>query len=334
MDYGFCGSGAYTAGAAMVFPTYFKYKNTTSVEYRNQFSQQEWFDIIRDEIDAGRPIQYRINLHSIVCDGYRDDGPDLEFHMNYGWDNGYTAWYVLDNLYCSWIEGDVCPYNEEYMIIGIEPQTEPALSYTFSSIADPAGNGNGLAEEGETVELTLSIRNAGNDAANTVGVITSLDPYVSIGTATASFDPLVGWGDVSETLTPSEISVLPGCPDPYLAEFEVSLTADGGYSEVQTFGLFLGSQPGIEDNMEAGDAGWSHYSIVPGFEDEWHLETYRSHSSPTSWKMGGSGAIGYANNADGCLVTRPLLLPVDAKLTFWHLMDAEPRGRVSQRAPV
>ncbi len=119
MDYGRCGSNATT-----VFPTYFKYANTTNVLYRSSYTNTQWFNLIRKEFDnyLPRPIQYRIYKsgwggHSVVCDGYNSNTNMI--HINYGWDDTHNAWYTLDNLYCG--SGDPCPANDQYMVVGIQP---------------------------------------------------------------------------------------------------------------------------------------------------------------------------------------------------------------------
>lgn len=121
MDYGVCGSGAYTADARTVFPTYFRYDNTTSRRNRASYSADSWFSLISDEISAGRPIQYKINTHSIVCDGWQIVGSTKQYHFNYGWSDSHTTWYALDNLYCPWAG---CDPMVEYAIIGIQPEPD------------------------------------------------------------------------------------------------------------------------------------------------------------------------------------------------------------------
>ena len=118
MEYGRCGSGAYTSDAQNVFPTYFRYFNHIQLENRTSYSQTEWSDLIRTEIAANRPIQYRIMSHSIVADGWQEVGKIPQVHMNYGWAEGHTTWYSIDQLYCNW-QG--CSYLEEFMLTHIEP---------------------------------------------------------------------------------------------------------------------------------------------------------------------------------------------------------------------
>lgn len=121
MDYGKCGSGAYTADAMIVFPTYFRYDPGVSRENRASHTPESWFTVIQEEIDATRPIQYRISSHSIVCDGWRTLGDTKYYHLNYGWADGHTTWYAIDNNYCNW---DGCDPMVEYAIVGIKPEAD------------------------------------------------------------------------------------------------------------------------------------------------------------------------------------------------------------------
>jgi len=121
MDYGKCASGAYTADAQMVFPTYFRFDSGVSRQNRSSHTPSSWFALIGEEISAGRPIQYRINTHSIVCDGWQTVGETKQYHMNYGWADSHTAWYSIDNLYCNW---SGCDPMVEYAIIGIQPEPD------------------------------------------------------------------------------------------------------------------------------------------------------------------------------------------------------------------
>jgi hypothetical protein len=71
MDYGRCGSGAYTSYAQTVFPTYFRYDQSITRQNRDNHSPESWFVLVQEEINADRPMQYRISRHSIVCDELR-----------------------------------------------------------------------------------------------------------------------------------------------------------------------------------------------------------------------------------------------------------------------
>ena len=132
MFYGFCGSGAYTSDAVTVFPTYFRYRDSINRQNRSSYTAAQWFMLVQNEIDAGRPMQYRINLHSIVCDGWKVANDYNQFHMNYGWGGSNNGWYVIDGLHCPW-EG--CSPTVEYMIRGIEPDLGVML-YADSTLGE------------------------------------------------------------------------------------------------------------------------------------------------------------------------------------------------------
>ena len=141
MDYGVCGSGAYVSTALTIFPDYFRYAATIDQQNRVEHTASSWFEIIKTEIDADRPMQYRIDGHSIVCDGWRDISGFDEYHINYGWGGSHTAWYTLDNIY-----GSPNPL-QEFLIRGIEPARE-SLEWIEMAGAGPladGGSGMGVA---------------------------------------------------------------------------------------------------------------------------------------------------------------------------------------------
>jgi len=244
--------------------------------------------------------------------------------MNYGWGGSFNAWFVLDSLYCYWVEPDsVCPANEEFMIVNIHPQTEPVLGYVGFGLTDGSGDGDGHADVGEAVDLAVTIDNNGVAATNAVGNLTAAGPYVSITTGTANFDASIGWGDQSTTLTPFGLTIQAGCPDPYVTWVEMTASSDGGFSVTDTVWIFVGDTPGFTDDMESGQHSWRHSAVTSGFVDEWHLETFRSHSSSTSWKAGGPAGNNYADHSDGGLKTPPFLLAENSQLEFWHRYNIE-----------
>jgi PKD repeat protein len=134
MDYSPSGSGAWVITgdepvcAQNSYVKYFGYDpNTIQGLYEKNFTYNNWLNIIENELNNSRPVQYvgydstNNAGHTWVCDGY-DASNNL--HMNWGWggyDNGNypaNALDVIDNF--NW-------WNEA--VIGIEP---PASSPYFS----------------------------------------------------------------------------------------------------------------------------------------------------------------------------------------------------------
>jgi len=90
-----------------------------AIAYRADYDANYWWSgpgMVTAQLDANRPIQYEILRHSIVLDGYRES--PREYHMNYGWNDGFNAWYPLDTLAQV---VDTATYLHENMIIGIAP---------------------------------------------------------------------------------------------------------------------------------------------------------------------------------------------------------------------
>lgn len=93
MDYAPGGSGA-ASDSPIGMVQYFGYDRQMRYCDRAQFSDRQWEQIIRDEIDAGRPVFHcgssERGGHAFVIDGYQGD----YFRINYGWSGG-SQFYLL-----------------------------------------------------------------------------------------------------------------------------------------------------------------------------------------------------------------------------------------------
>ncbi|MFQ5906598.1 MAG: hypothetical protein ACE5JA_08495, partial [bacterium] len=80
---------------------------------------------------------------------------------------------------------------------------------------------------------------------------------------------------------------------------------------------------GFFDDMENGPDGWTR-STTPGYVDEWRMTSMR-HSGAVdsmSWGCGKEGGD-YSNLNHSLLVTPVINVDFDARLIFWHRMDAD-----------
>ncbi|MBD3336620.1 MAG: hypothetical protein GF355_14000, partial [Candidatus Eisenbacteria bacterium] len=106
MDFGHCGSGAYTSYAATVLPQYFLYDPSIDNESRSQHTAASWFEIVKYEVNNNRPMLYSFltgsSGHAVVCDGWADEGGVNQYHINYGWGGEHTGFYTVDNIYGSY----------------------------------------------------------------------------------------------------------------------------------------------------------------------------------------------------------------------------------------
>jgi hypothetical protein len=157
MDYGRCGSGTATSYASYVLPQFFGMASDIDVQSRSSYNTADsWFAILQDDLNRGWPIQYRISSHSIVCDGWQVAGSN-QIHLNYGWADSHTAWYTVDNLYCTW---SGCSPQVEYCVRHIHPATgapiEPNLTVT-------SPNGGETTTVGTTMIIGWTISNVNDN---------------------------------------------------------------------------------------------------------------------------------------------------------------------------
>ncbi|MCK4371992.1 MAG: C10 family peptidase [candidate division Zixibacteria bacterium] len=124
---GSCGSSVPTSEMQGVYKSWF-YSTDCAWTWRYEWEWYEWYQFIKDNLNQNRPIQYRVEKHSIVCDGWWEAGGP-QYHMNYGWANDYNNWYMVDHLHQP---GGGSPDNE-YMIHNIYPNCAlgPSISGTY-----------------------------------------------------------------------------------------------------------------------------------------------------------------------------------------------------------
>lgn len=138
MQYGVAatgGSGGYVIEAQSpiqhcceyAFKTYFGYKTTMQGLFRDNYNDATWTQMLKTDLDAGRPIQYagfgQGGGHTWVCDGYDVDN---YFHMNWGWGGTYDGFFSLNNLApgTGGAGGGSGNFNSgQQALIGIEPLT-------------------------------------------------------------------------------------------------------------------------------------------------------------------------------------------------------------------
>ena len=100
MDYGVDESGAYSEDVAPALKEYFDYDPNLQLVYKSNYTDTEWKDLLKSELNAGRPVYYAGNTasltgHAFVCDGYDANG---YFHFNWGWDGSCDGYYLIGDL--------------------------------------------------------------------------------------------------------------------------------------------------------------------------------------------------------------------------------------------
>lgn len=127
------GSGAQTLDVVNALKTYFGYSTSVAGKYRSNYSDSQWKNLLKGELDAGRPMQYAGTGsgggHSFVCDGYDNNG---FFHFNWGWGGSSDGYFSVNALNPGSLGtgGGTGGFNtNQRVIIGIKP---PAGAETYN----------------------------------------------------------------------------------------------------------------------------------------------------------------------------------------------------------
>ncbi len=145
----------------------FKYKAAEKKVKSDWDYSGAWNDLIRAEIDAGRPVLYRgdksdlrTSKHFFVCDGY--DTPDFNsFHFNWGFGGYYNGFFTLDDL-----TPDDYEFNKNQMaIVGISPTCNSVnLNITDVSYSNVTGVKHEVARNNISLPSnseTLTVKDGG-----------------------------------------------------------------------------------------------------------------------------------------------------------------------------
>lgn len=139
------GSSASTAAVVNALKTYFNYSSEMAYKEKSDYSDADWISMVKAELDAHRPLQYRGSTgsgggHSFVCDGYNSSD---YFHFNWGWAGSLDGYFLLSNLNTGANSqsgaGNGNYTNNQAAIFGIQPvqclASEPTnLTYSLSGL--------------------------------------------------------------------------------------------------------------------------------------------------------------------------------------------------------
>ena len=98
MDYTSESSAANSGPVLMALQNNMSYSESSALVNRSSYNLDEWYAMMKREIDARRVIYYagsgEAGGHAFVCDGYDTDGSKL--HINWGWSGSLNGFYTLD----------------------------------------------------------------------------------------------------------------------------------------------------------------------------------------------------------------------------------------------
>ncbi len=167
-QYAMSGSSAYEVRVPGALSTYFGYDPGVSYKKRSEVASQEaWDQLVKDEIDAGRPVLYCgqdvTAGHAFVCDGYEGD----KLHFNWGW-GGSANGYFLSTALNPTVSRQHSYNNLNTIIYNIKPATGSGEWSPIHITAD--GNQAGIGTDLTTLE-------AGEKFTVRVGNLKNLSHY-------------------------------------------------------------------------------------------------------------------------------------------------------------
>lgn len=100
MDYSDEGSACGAPDIANAIVNHLGYDKGVRIYYADTYDEEEWAEMLKEELNASRPILYcgttiEEEGHAFVCDGYNTDGL---FHINWGWGGMSDGYFVITSL--------------------------------------------------------------------------------------------------------------------------------------------------------------------------------------------------------------------------------------------
>lgn len=143
MDFSPNGSGSWSSLVPERLAAYWGYEDA-EILWKDDYGQQEWMDILREEIDAAHPLYYSGYSedagHAFVCDGYQGD----YFHFNFGWGGSGNGYFSLNDV-GGFHYGQACirhyvPSDPAYPYFSSGSHTMNEISGSFTDGSGPADN--------------------------------------------------------------------------------------------------------------------------------------------------------------------------------------------------
>lgn len=215
------GSSADARNLATALVTYFKYSKGITYHERAYYSDEQWEDMVYNELAASRPVLYGGQQvsgsgHAFVCDGYKDG----LYHINWGWSGSSNGYFLLTPIAGSGTA--LCPdgsgsgggeagkgyYMSQHIGIGITPDrdgtSQPAKSaFTrgitlVTSSTTPGGNisidgyycGNGSVVA-QSYNVKMKFTNVADESDVTIGSYTRTTRELASGYSESSDEAFI-----------------------------------------------------------------------------------------------------------------------------------------------
>ncbi len=160
MNYSASSSGTSSPRGARALYEFFDYDIAIDQASRMYYSDDEWFQLIKTEIDEARPVMYggggekggvaTGGGHSFVCDGYDADN---FVHINWGWGGSYDGYFHLSALNA---KGGDYGYNlGQRIFYGIQKPREGSVLAAVMGMSGISANKVYITDE-KTVDFEVS----------------------------------------------------------------------------------------------------------------------------------------------------------------------------------
>ncbi len=172
MDY--CAYGSGTNISPQMLISYFGIDKSCSQLYRAFFTTDKWEEIIRKELDEGRPVLYSGSSleggHQFVCDGYDETGL---YHINWGWGGSLDGYYDLATLNPYDLAGTGFTADQD-IILGIKPAEQGGEAADTASLGYEAlvNMTTGETALGDSISYNIiMLRVTGNNFKGYIGTV-------------------------------------------------------------------------------------------------------------------------------------------------------------------
>ena len=228
------------------------------------------------------------------------------------------TWTLIIEDHASADQGTLNDWKLELCGQGTEPV--PVLTITGREVDDSAGcDPDGIADVGETVWLSLAVRNAGTAPATGLQVSISAPDRLLVKNPTVALPDLL---PDEEALAYFEVLVgAVGCLEE--AAFVVDMVANEGHW-FDGFDLMLEADKDGESFPEDLEPtgfhpmGWTH-EAAQGVDD-WVVTSTRNHTPAGNWSWFSSVS---ASLKDNRLISPPYVLASHSSMEFWHWVDLQ-----------
>jgi len=263
------GSASSTDKIVTALEDYFKYSTACQYVSKSSYTETNWKNLIKAQIDDGKPVVYSGSStttgHAWNCDGYQDE----TFHMNWGWGGAGNGYYTLDNLTSTATPGG--PENNfnvgQEMVINIYPESDFPAYCTGTKVITGT---EGAFDDGSSAE---------NYEANSSCVYV-IEPECGAVVNVSFNDFDLGTGDVVQIYDGDETS------DVLLATYDADNTPDDDI----TSGTHGALTVRFNTNATSQADGWNLSYTVK------NCKTNMSYTDPTGSFDDGSGTCQYSNS--------------------------------------